>query len=146
MPYKDPIKQKEYFKEYQHKNREKINKKNKEWKINNKERVLEIQRNWYLLNKKRSSEIHKISNLKLRIAVLNAYSNNDPKCACCGEKEIAFLAIDHINGGGNKHVKSIKGKFYNWLKKNNYPKGFQVLCHNCNMAKGFYGKCPHIQK
>lgn len=30
-----------------------------------------------------------------------------------------------------------------WLRRNNYPNGFQVLCHNCNMAKGFYGKCPH---
>ena len=30
-----------------------------------------------------------------------------------------------------------------WMIKNNFPKGFQVLCHNCNLAKGFYGKCPH---
>ena len=30
-----------------------------------------------------------------------------------------------------------------WITKNNSPKGFQILCHNCNMAKGFYGKCPH---
>lgn len=31
-----------------------------------------------------------------------------------------------------------------WLKKNDYPKGFQILCHNCNMSKGFYGYCPHV--
>ena len=24
----------------------------------------------------------------------------------------------------------------NWIIKNNFPKGFQVLCHNCNYAKG----------
>jgi len=32
---------------------------------------------------------------------------------------------------------------YSWLKKNNFPKGFQVLCMNCNFAKGKLGKCPH---
>jgi len=32
-----------------------------------------------------------------------------------------------------------------WLRKYNYPKGFQVLCHNCNMAKRF-GVCPHKEK
>ena len=30
-----------------------------------------------------------------------------------------------------------------WIKKNNFPKGFQILCHNCNQTKGYYGKCPH---
>ena len=34
-----------------------------------------------------------------------------------------------------------------WKKiKNNFPKGFQILCHNCNIAKGHYGKCPHEKK
>jgi hypothetical protein len=32
---------------------------------------------------------------------------------------------------------------YLWLKRNNYPTGFRVLCHNCNLAIGFYGYCPH---
>jgi hypothetical protein len=26
---------------------------------------------------------------------------------------------------------------------NEFPDGFQVLCHNCNLAKGYYGECPH---
>jgi hypothetical protein len=29
------------------------------------------------------------------------------------------------------------------LIKNNFPDGFQVLCHNCNMSIGLYGYCPH---
>jgi hypothetical protein len=66
-------------------------------------------------------------------------------CQCCGESTFEFLCIDHINGGGNKHrLEVLRGtNFYSWLKKNNYPTGYQVLCHNCNMAKGMYGKCPH---
>jgi hypothetical protein len=80
----------------------------------------------------------------LRAEVLAHYGN---KCACCGETHPEFLGIDHINGGGNKHrrepgVGSGAG-FYLWLKKHHYPEGFQVLCHNCNLAKGFYGYCPH---
>ena len=81
--------------------------------------------------------------LKLRMEVLKVYGG---VCQCCGESEIKFLAIDHINGGGNKHNIQLKKRginFYRWLRKNNFPKGFQVLCHNCNMAKGFYGRCPH---
>jgi hypothetical protein len=33
--------------------------------------------------------------------------------------------------------------------QNNFPEGFQILCHNCNFAKGFprnNGKCPHENK
>ena len=78
---------------------------------------------------------------KLRLQVLSEYGN---KCACCGESRYEFLAIDHINGNGRKHLKKIGGNLYGWLKRNSYPKDlFQILCHNCNMAKGFYGSCPH---
>ena len=46
------------------------------------------------------------------------------------------LTIDHIKGGGTKHRKKIKGeKITVWLKKNNFPKGFQTLCFNCNWKK-----------
>jgi len=82
-----------------------------------------------------------------RLKVLSHYSGGSVKCACCGECHIEFLVIDHINGGGHRHRREIGAKsspmFYNWLKKNNYPDGFQVLCHNCNSSKGFYGYCPH---
>lgn len=36
--------------------------------------------------------------------------------------------------------------FYEWLRRKNYPGGFQVLCHNCNAAKGHLGYCPHKKK
>ena len=32
---------------------------------------------------------------------------------------------------------------HKWIKDNNFPDGFQILCHNCNQAKGYYGICPH---
>ena len=77
----------------------------------------------------------------LRRAALDHYGN---KCVCCGEWREEFLAIDHANGDGADHRKEMNGNLiYRWLKKNGYPDGFRVLCHNCNSAMGFYGYCPH---
>jgi len=80
-----------------------------------------------------------------RLGVLQHYGG---KCACCGETVYEFLTFDHINNDGAEHRKIIgKTRIARWLKKNNYPDGFQVLCANCNHAKGHYGHCPHqIQK
>ena len=104
----------------------------------------------------------KVKNAKeyTRLKVLQYYSkllskSDIPCCNCCKtNNHIAFLAIDHI--AGKKQMDSepelvklgYSSKFASdrlvlWIKKNNYPHGFQILCHNCNMAKGFYGKCPH---
>lgn len=88
-------------------------------------------------------------NRNVRLEVLKHYSNGIPKCSCCGESIVEFLGIDHINGGGGKHRKQLIKDgltIYLWLRKNDYPEGFRVLCHNCNLAIGFYGKCPHTIK
>jgi hypothetical protein len=29
------------------------------------------------------------------------------------------------------------------MRDQGYPPGFRVLCHNCNMAIGLFGVCPH---
>jgi adenylate kinase family enzyme len=81
---------------------------------------------------------------KLRQEIFSYYGTS---CICCDESEIKFLTIDHIENNGSEHRKSEKvgsgGSFYAWLKRNNFPSGFQVLCWNCNSAKGMYGTCPH---
>jgi hypothetical protein len=33
-----------------------------------------------------------------------------------------------------------------WLVQHNFPTGFQILCMNCNFAKGKLGTCPHQEK
>jgi hypothetical protein len=86
---------------------------------------------------------------KLKEEVFRRYGGL--QCACCLEfKDIRFLHIDHKEGGGNAHRKLIGGhsggKFYRWLKKEGWPPGFQVLCADCNTAKGYYGKCPHEEQ
>jgi hypothetical protein len=85
-------------------------------------------------------------NRKQKIEVLTHYSN-PPKCACCGEDHIEFLCLDHINGGGNVERFKVRGRdkrgkskagvtFYFWLRTQGFPEGYQILCSNCNMAKG----------
>lgn len=81
----------------------------------------------------------------LRARVLAAYGG---ACKCCGEETPEFLAIDHVNNDGESHRREVlKGygrAIYRWLEKSGYPQDrFQLLCHNCNMAKGLYGGCPH---
>lgn len=82
---------------------------------------------------------------KKRMICIEHYSENKNCCKCCGENKIEFLSIDHINGGGTKHRKEIGGGqlMYQWLIKNNFPKGFRILCFNCNQSLGIYGYCPH---
>jgi hypothetical protein len=68
-------------------------------------------------------------------------------CSCCGERESAFLTIDHIDGGGTKHVKTLDKGFYHWLVANGFPSGFRTLCFNCNIGRYRNGGvCPHQHK
>ena len=86
---------------------------------------------------------------KQRLIVLRHYSQSDvPFCSCCKDEHLEFLAMDHINGGGLKHRRELNNGgdgsgLYRWLIRNKFPAGFRVLCHNCNLARGFYGVCPH---
>lgn len=83
---------------------------------------------------------------RLKDACFGAYGGY--KCVCCGEEEKIFLTLDHINNDGAKHRKAIGIRggigIYTWIRKNNFPDGFQVLCFNCNHGKQLNkGICPH---
>jgi len=73
------------------------------------------------------------------------------KCFCCGEENIKFLTIDHINNDGSIHKRQLKSQkisLYRWIIKNNFPKNvFQIACYNCNCARALNNFiCPHQQK
>ena len=76
------------------------------------------------------------------------YAKYGGQCACCGEKEIRFLTVDHVNNDG--HIERKKGiytngsQFYRWIIQNNFPSDYQLLCFNCNLGKARNGGiCPH---
>lgn len=119
---------------------------NKRIKTENPESVQKKSRSskeWYIKNKERVKINSKNYHMKQRKRCIAHYG---ARCACCGEDRYEFLAIDHINGGGHKQRK--EGgitKISRWLIANNFPEGFRVLCHNCNVSLGIYGYCPHTK-
>lgn len=85
---------------------------------------------------------------KIKLDTFKAYGG--AKCACCGEKTLEFLTLDHVNNDGGKQRKEnprLAGMtLCRTLRNQGYPPGFAVLCFNCNCAKGLYGECPHERK
>ena len=129
---------KNYHKNYNRKNKDKIKTKNRINYLRDRESAI-----------RRGKESYKVRKIR-RYEVISYYSNGVPQCACCGELEYAFLTIDHVNGRSEfGHDKKRTGSKFTgsslsaWLRRNNYPEGFQILCFNCNSAKGHYGVCPH---
>tara|TARA_Y100000590_G_C15462856_1_gene917155 strand:- start:56 stop:880 length:825 start_codon:yes stop_codon:yes gene_type:complete len=88
---------------------------------------------------------------KIKFEVFSHYSDGKPKCNCCGFSDIDALSIDHIRGRKREsHDMNFTGReLYSLLKRTNFPKHYQVLCLNCNLAKdkrnNKTGKCPHKQ-
>lgn len=78
-----------------------------------------------------------VYNEAIRIEALIHYGG---KCACCGFDDLhkrighmSFLHFDHIGGGGRTHCRKIPWLSH-WLRTNNYPEGFRILCAPCNIA------------
>jgi hypothetical protein len=122
--------------QYYLKNSNKLKERTKLWKEKNKEKVVNISKRY---------------RGELKINSLKAYSNSkNPKCVCCGQTEIDFLCLDHVNNNGAEERKKygLGTSFLKWLKKNNYPQniGLQAMCFNCNFSKRINGVCIHQLK
>ena len=101
---------------------------------------------------------HRKLNESLKFEVHSFYSklhsNSDvPCCRCCGENFVLdFLSIDHIDG--RRHLPKNEAKLsadalVMFLKRNNFPEGYQILCFNCNISKGYSknnNECPMKNK
>lgn len=102
-------------------------------------------RKYYIENKDKHIENVKKLNEARRYIIIKHYSNDTMKCNCCGESEYDFLTVDHKDNNGCNH-KKIRGKKYNLYQEiyKTLPKGYQILCMNCNHSKGRHnGKCIH---
>lgn len=103
-------------------------------------------------NPEKFSEYNRRCTQKLKREVMDAYGGC---CSCCGETELVFLTIDHVNDDGAEHRRAMAAergheysqagaRTYRWLRRNGFPRGFQVLCANCNCGKQWnQGICPH---
>lgn len=126
----------EYHREYAKKNKDRMAPRKKAYYEANKDYFKQKSLEHYRKNKERIAT----KGAELRARVIHAYGD---KCVCCGETEPKFLALDHKNNDGVHHRKIAKGHMCKWAEDNGYPDLLQLLCHNCNLAKAFYGRCPH---
>jgi len=109
----------------------------------NASKIRQRAKRYYQENKKDIIEKRRQADRRLKREVIGIYGG---KCECCGEDMIEFLTIDHINNDGAKHRARVgKGRgIYKDIKCQGFPEGkYRVLCFNCNIARGFYGYCPH---
>jgi hypothetical protein len=76
---------------------------------------------------------------------LEMLTNLGSDCACCGENNPRFLTLDHVNNDGSKFREQYnEQQIYRLARRDGWPKShYQVLCMNCNFAKGHFGECPH---
>lgn len=135
--------QKNYANTWAAKNPEKARAYERTWREANRDHINAKKRERRQKNPEEARARDRERNAHLRREVLAAYGG---RCACCGESTPEFLAIDHVNGDGAAHRRQIggSGRLAHWLKQQGFPReGFRLLCHNCNMARGFYGACPH---
>ncbi len=123
------------------------------WVCNNKKRMTNNENRHRDFNRmspaeKKSYEKHKLIRMQEKEQVIRFYSHGlmrcmNPDCEVPGGvKDLDGLTIDHIYGGGKRHIQQlrnqgVKTRFYTWLIKNNFPNPelYQVLCWNCQNRK-----------
>ncbi len=132
MPSPSPEDKRRQWNDWYHRHKEEYDRNYAEYRQENRERI---------------SQNNRMYAMRLRLQAINHYGG---KCACCGEDRLEFLAIDHLGGRGTGAAQrrelpsGARGSWFaRWLKNQGYPEGYRVLCHNCNMATGLYGYCPH---
>lgn len=126
---------------YHHKNRDILNKKRKERHLRNPT----LKR-----GAPYSKEGYRKNTDKLKSVLMEHYGS---KCFCCGENKPLLLTIDHVNSDGKIiHRNSTNNNriggatLYRKLIKENFPKGIQIACYNCNIGRHHNnGVCPHHQ-
>ena len=143
-------KRKEYARLWNIKNREKRRLFNKKYREMYPERNREQVKAWRLRNLQYVQQFRANKSREFKLSVLAHYCEAEVKCVRCGFQDIRALSIDHINGKGRQHrnqVGATHGRaFYNWLKENNFPIGYQVLCMNCNWIKRFENKELYVKR
>ena len=149
---------KEYRRRWHLKNRTRQYENNKKWIKDHREQYLQRRKEYRLRKlaedpnreRKYKPQKHEYGQRVKR----EVFSHYGKKCFCCGETNMAFLTIDHINNDGHK-LKNPGNKrkyvgliLYLWLRKHGYPNDVRIACFNCNIARqNNEGKvCPHLSK
>lgn len=103
------------------------------------------RRAYYERNRQKMNEQCRDYKRRLKAEMVAAYGG---RCECCGEAEITFLTLEHVNRDGADHKRRLgtNGGHAIWLdlKKRGWPKdGFTLLCWNCNCSTKNGAACAH---
>lgn len=113
--------------------------KNRKHYYRHREKCIASVKRYYQENKERLCAYQRQHKRKLKEEVLLHYGNGKLACANCGFRDIRALTIDHIRNNGAEERQRLGNmlgsRFYYWLRRSNYPQGYQVLCMNCQFIK-----------
>jgi len=139
LPHKDPKERQKYMEAYRAKpkNQEKAKKASHDWYYSHHEYAKKRQKSINAkVTKQERKKHYRNTTDKLRIEVFSHYAKGKISCNECHESNLKFLAIDHIPGRKSYGMIDRDGDaLWRKLRQNNYPSGYQVLCHNCNSIK-----------
>lgn len=103
---------------------------------------------YYQKNRERILADQKKCRDKIRDTVFFHYSSGEIKCKNCEFDDVRALCIDHINHDGAEERQKLAGVLgrkdfrgisadavYRSIIKRGFPRGYQVLCYNCNRIK-----------
>lgn len=114
----------------------------KEYREKTKEKRREYQHRYRKENPEKTRGKGKEERARVKKEVIGYYSKDKFECASCGFNDMRALQLDHIfNNGAEERIKIFGNRtaagtmFYRWVRQQNYPEGYQVLCANCNIIK-----------
>jgi len=113
----------------------------KRWVAEHEDQLKRYHQNYRKVNRTTLARKKREASRAAKMEGIAAYGG---KCACCGESQIEFLTLDHVNGRAGEPYRITGQRAWLRLKARGWPKdNYQLLCFNCNCAKGAYGRCPH---
>lgn len=146
-----PFDMKEYRKKYYQENKEKVLAQNREYNKTHRAELREYRRKFKEEHPEKVAQQHKCWRDRnpdyaieryniVKSAFFEMYGS---VCICCGEIIVEFLTLEHKLGQvGKKRKETSYGAYKKAIKEYN-PDLYEVLCLNCNHAKGRFGYCPH---
>ncbi len=105
------------------------------WKVRNPEKINQYLKTYRIKHKEKINLKQRLKKVELKRRVVEFYSEGTMKCKDCGYDNMISLDIDHIEEGSKPTKHSFR--LFLDLIRENFPKGYQVLCRNCNYIKHY---------
>jgi hypothetical protein len=127
-----------YNKQYRAEHIEQEKQYSKQYRDNHREQIKQRMKRYCQkpeVKKQRNESVRKYQ-IKIKKIIVNHYTKGKMKCELCPEDTWEIFELHHPELNGKKDRENVNGatgtKFYRWVIKNNFPKGYMILCPNCH--------------